>query len=43
MLSRFWTSQSLVKSLYSDCMETTCRKYDAYEAEQNPASGLYSL
>lgn len=27
MFSRFWTSQSLVKSLYSDCMEATCRKY----------------
>lgn len=27
MFSRFWTSQSLVKSLYSDCMEAACRKY----------------
>lgn len=27
MFSQFWTSQSLVKSLYSDCMEATCRKY----------------
>lgn len=27
MFSSFWTSQSLAKSLYSDCMEPTCRKY----------------
>lgn len=33
MLSRFWTSQSLVKSLYSDCMEPTCRKYQLTRME----------
>ncbi len=27
MLSQFWTSQSLTKSLYSDFLEPVCKKY----------------
>lgn len=33
LLSEFWTSQSLVKSLYTQCVESVCTKHDLTRME----------
>lgn len=33
LLSEFWTSQSLIKSLYTQCVESVCAKHDLTRME----------